>query len=140
MYSTYLHAGRNRCGFEWGAMANFVPAQITTYSLSPAHPSPSQRLERGLESLASQKKRSDWVLEDKGFFGRALQLCDGNGQLLGLQSAKGTGACDLLHVGTAASWATPTWVQHLQDYRLCRRFPVLSRVKALNCTVRQSTY
>lgn len=103
VYRDYLRAGRNKCGFEWGAMVNF-------------------------------KKDVDWQLSDRGAFGRALQLCNGAGKLLGLPSANGTGECDVLHVGTAASWANPPWVQQLADTGLCRRYPVLSLASALNCT------
>ena len=67
-----------------------------------------------------------------GIFGRALQLCDGNGQLLGLSNASGEVRCDVMHVGTAASWKNPPSVQHLSESGLCKRYPVLS--EALRCS------
>ena len=104
-YRQYLHAGKNKCGFDWG-------------------------------TFVGVKLKLDWGLEARGFFGRALQLCDGNGQLLGLASSNAS-RCDVMHVGTAASWKNPPSVQHLSESGLCKRYPVLSA--ALGCPVRQKT-
>lgn len=115
-YIGYPRAGRNKCGFEWGAFVNF-------------------------------KRRIDNNFEARGYFGRALQLCDGLGRMLGLASSEteltnstatastlgNFATCDLFHVGTAAAWENPPSIQHLSRERMCKRWPVLRQSPRLRC-------